>query len=347
MYTNTIPTPTTTPTPTLTSNSTCFICKKRFNDSHKTISVLNCGHLIHNSCITNTTNTSIKHKFIHCNLCNDYFPIESYDDLSKQKKIDIHSLSVSEWTPSLPNYLNILTRVPKIIWCCANLIFDWALIITASNIPFVNEQTLEHLKTNAHFKFFNYTRNIFNININWIGFENYDINQKKILISNHVSYYDAFVIGTKIKCGAVMSSSVDNPLVRIMQKLTECVVITRGEKNNTVRKIESHVDTHNQIFICPQGIFSHYRTITRFRNGAFSTKYNVQPFIIKYKQNVSSMTLFNMLLFDRVDVDVIVMKPITKSENITPCEYSNIVLDSMIKESGFTLSNVTSVDVKD
>lgn len=327
------------------SNSTCFICKHRFNNSSKTISVLSCGHLVHKSCTNNTL--VYTNMFVHCKLCNNYGTIVPENELSKQKKIDIYSLHVTQWVPSFYNYLNVLIRVPKIFCCCVNLIFDWAIIVGLSSLYLIDDDTKEHLKTKAHFSFFNYAKNIFNININWIGLDNYEIGQKKILISNHVSYYDAFVIGTKIKCGAVMSSSVDNPIVRIMRQLTDCVVINRGERNGTVQKIENHVDNYNQIFMCPQGIFSHYQTISRFRNGAFSTKYNVQPFIIKYKQDVSSMSLYNMLLFDRVDVDVIVMKPIVRSENTQPSEYSNIVLESMIKESGFLLSNVTSTDVKD
>lgn len=322
-----------------TTNSTCYECKKRFNDCNNKISVLNCGHIIHDICT--------KSNLVYCKLCKNYFNIETDENIPNQKKIDIHSLSVSTWKPKLKDYCKLFVRVPLIMLCCVNLFFDWMTLKVLKKTNMIDDEHLEKFKKHMHFRFFNYAKYIFNINAKWYGFDNYNIEEKKILISNHVSYYDIFVIGTKIKCGAVMSSSVNNIIAQIMHDITECIIINRGEKNQTVDKIENHVNKYGEIFVCPQGIFSHYQTISQFRTGAFCTKYNVQPIILKYKQNVSSMTMLNMLLHDSIDVDVIVMKPILKPQNINSLDYAKFVLKSMIDESGFLMSNVTSHDVKD
>lgn len=186
---------------------------------------------------------------------------------------------------------------------------------------------------------------IFNIHVSYYGLENYDDKQKKIIIANHTSYYDALIVFTKIKCGAVYSSSIKNPIMNKITAIIPSLCINRGEKNNTVEKINDFVDKHNSIILYPQAIFSSIDTITQFKSGAFTTKYPVQPIIIRYKQDISSISYWKMLLLDRLDVEVYVEKIINRC-NMSIKEYVNVAYDIYAKY-GFKISNVSSSDVHD
>lgn len=325
------------------TNSTCANCSKRFNDNHNEIILFDCGHIIHSVCLR-------KYSTIKCTLCKtNRSEIIRYDvgDKYKQKNIDVLSLRKSKWVPVTKNYFNLFYRIPGIFLIGTIFLLNYSLVLVARYFEnYIGKKMIGKLETYTHFNFFNGIARVLNLRANWSGLENIISDQKKIFISNHTSYYDAFVIGTQIRCGAIYSSSINNKFVEILCDLTPSMKINRGEKNNVVEKINKHIEKYSSIFMCPQGIFSHISTISKFRTGAFATNYNVQPIILKYKQDISSLSMFDMLLFDRVDIDVIVMNQIEK-KNMNPREYANFTLDQMIEKSNLLKSNVTSYDVVD
>lgn len=330
------------------SNSTCPICIKRFNENNEPILLYECGHLVHSLCF------GIKKK--NCSICKlDMDPFDPSkiilsDKISKQKQIDVNSMRKSTWKPNLINYFKLIYRIPMFIKCYFQLIINYYLITLSEKMIgnlSNNINYWEKYKKNTVKNFFTNINKIFNINVNFKGLDKINPMQKKIFISNHVSYYDIFAIASEINCGVVLSSSANNFLIKTLTKLIPCLIIDRGIKNNTVKLIENFVNTNNVIFICPQGIFSHYQTISKFRSGAFATKYPVQPIILKYKQDISSMSMFYMLLNDRVDVNIEIMNVIPNIKNLSPKEYSEFVLDQIIIKSNLIKSNISSIDVID
>jgi 1-acyl-sn-glycerol-3-phosphate acyltransferase len=194
--------------------------------------------------------------------------------------------------------------------------------------------------------FFESIKRTFNIHTTYHNFEKISRHNKKIFISNHVCYYDLFVLGGKVHTGAVISSTVNGFIIKSLTNFYPSLIINRGEKNNTVKLIEDFVEKNNDIFICPQGIFSHHTTIGKFRTGAFATKFNVQPIIIKYKEEIASISIMDIFMIDGIHVDLIAMDIIEKKE-LSPKQYADHVLTMMTETGNLKRSNVISYDVKD
>ena len=340
------------------TNSTCKICNKRFNDSLKQYIMLNCGHLVHYECLCKNNNLCENNNLCNgiCDICS--IPITDIFNefqVSEQKKIDILSLRKTSWKPMPYNYLNLIYRVPCFLYILFRLNIRYYYLTMIKNISHNvknkddkdDNKYYDKLYEDTFFDFFNSVKKTFNIKINYYGLNNLVNNPgKKIYISNHVSNYDLFVVGSVIKSGGVISKTVNNFIVRSLTNICPSLIISRGEKNNTVKLIEDFIDKYNHIFVCPQGIFSHHTTISKFRTGAFATKYNVQPCILRYKDNVSSLSIFDMFLIDSVEVDFIIMD-IVDRQDLSARKYADYVLDLMIDKSHMKKSNVISYDVND
>lgn len=339
------------------TNSTCANCSKRFNDTNKEIIMFECGHIVHSTCLS-------KYNKIRCILCeyaklvkfaqSPQMNIIRYDNNPKyrQKNIDVLSLRKTKWEPSIKNYINLFYRIPRILIIGSIFLLNYSIVMAGRylekmfNSSRYTREIIDKMESITHYNLFNGITRVLNIKIKWDGLENIASDEKKIFISNHTSYYDGLLIGTKIRCGALYSSSINNIFVKMLSNLTPSIKIDRGKKNNVVKKINNFMENNSSIFICPQGIFSHINTISKFRTGAFATNYNVQPIILKYKQDISSLRMFDMLLFDMVEVDIIVMRPIEKND-MNPRAYADFTLDKMIEKSKLLKSNVTSYDVRD
>lgn len=101
------------------------------------------------------------------------------------------------------------------------------------------------------------------------------------------------------------------------------------------------------MIFCPQGIFSHIWTLPRFRTGAFATKYNVQPLILLYKQNVSSLSMFNILCYPCVDVTVKILPEEKRLIDESVNNFSERVRKNIAIEGNLLLSNVSSRNIVD
>lgn len=326
------------------TNSVCKYCKQRFNATLEDLLICSgCGKVCHQKCHfikndhtkkchydTETCNTNLTNTLhvIHESQINIY---------SKQKYIDITSLKKTTYCPTMKDYLRgIFFRAPYILYHFAFLYIDYIF----------GHYTKQKFKT-----FMDSLSYGLNINSKIIGKENLDPNVKVIYVSNHVSFHDVLTIPRHIETGTMASiSTLKQLFAKIMSKYENVLFVARGDNNKSldvVTQINQFVDKNGNILICPQGLLGKYNSITKFRTSAFRTNYPVQPIVLKYKQDVSSMNIFDIFLFERVDVELHVMKIKQINDNETPEEFANRIRNEMANECNLLLSNVDSRDIKD
>lgn len=309
-------------------NSTCPFCKKRFNRSLKQIVVCYpCEHYYHkecfNECIGAKCNVeSCKYTLVECKSKNAFHSTE-------QHAINLLSL---ERTPYVPSYFDIFRAIFYRVPLISYYLF-WFLIGKKSYFA------LQNLLTNVN--------NILNVNVKLIGDEHLD-DKKKIYVLNHCSFLDVLIVPRCIISGAVASiSQASNSFGKMMKECTHVYFVERGKSNNSVEKIQNHIEEKGSLLFCPQGIFSHIWTLPLFRTGAFATKYNVQPLLVLYKQNVSSLSMFNILCYPQVDVTVKILPEVTKGVDEHVNTFAERVRRNMSQEGNLFLSNVSSRDIVD
>lgn len=305
-------------------NSTCPICKKRFNASHKFIAVsLPCEHYYHKKCLKSVENCVLCEKKCIC-----YKEQHDYS-VHDQHYINIMSLERTKYTPSYYDIINaIFYRIPVISYY---LLCFWFKPRTYF--------ALQSLLDNVN--------NVLNINLTLKGDEHLDEN-KKIYVVNHCSFLDALILPRSIITGAVASvSNINNPFGKLMRECTHIYFVERGKSKNSVKEINDHVDKNGSLLFCPQGLFAHHQTLPLFRTGAFATKFNVQPLLILYKQNVGSLSMFNILCYPRIDVTIKILPTEQKKDNESVQEFTERVRCLMAKSGKLLLSNVSSRDIID
>lgn len=93
--------------------------------------------------------------------------------------------------------------------------------------------------------------------------------------------------------------------------------------------------------ICPEGMLSGTNTIVNFRTSAFKCATeldcDIQPIVIKYKQDIYNLVGSDILNNHRVDVEIIVLDRIKTDGSIESIEQ---IRRSMAKVGGFQLSRV-------
>jgi len=170
----------------------------------------------------------------------------------------------------------------------------------------------------------------------------------KVYISNHMCYYDAIILSQYVQCGAIGSAYVMETLLgKILKTFTDIITIVRGTSQNSVQLMNNYLDTGKSILVFPQGLFGNYNTLTHFRTGAFATRYNVQPIILKYVQDISCLDPVDMLMFDNINVNVHILEPIEKLENESVPEYAERARNIISEHCELKLSNVDSRDTFD
>jgi 1-acyl-sn-glycerol-3-phosphate acyltransferase len=199
--------------------------------------------------------------------------------------------------------------------------------------------SLQKLLTNVN--------DVLNINIKIEGDEYID-DTKKIYVANHCSFVDALIVPRCIIAGAVTSvSNANNPFGKLMAECTHVYFVERGKSNNSVDKIQSHIEKNGSLILCPQGIFSHISTLPLFRTGAFATNFNVQPILLLYKQNISSLSMFNILFYPRIDATIKILPQTKRNETESVIDFTERVRMSMAKEGNLLLSSVSCRDIVD
>jgi hypothetical protein len=309
-------------------NCICKLCKKRFNSTIELFSTcLACGHLYHEKCIEiNSIN-----KCLNCERKKTFVP-ENY--LSKQSQffINIQSAKKTPFRPSFIDYLRGLFRLPFLLYHLCLLTYDCYF---------------GGCKEKAFDKFIDGFMYWLNIHVKTTNFDKLT-STKKIFICNHVGQHDLFLVHRFIKSTSVASKAILCTFIgRLMAKYTHPLIIERGVSNNNVDMIKTFMNNNNSIIIFPQAIFSQKDTITKYKKGGFTTNHTIQPILFKYKQDVSSMGIFfDMFCFERVDLEIKALDPITNNKGLSAEHFAEHVRIIMANEGGFMLSNIVSDDAR-
>lgn len=317
------------------TNSVCKYCNQKFNATLEDLLVcIECGNVCHQRCYMIDSGRNKK--------CHQDTPIHIVHEsqikkYSQQKYIDIISLKKTNYEPKFVDYTRaIFFRTPYMLWHFMSLYVDYIF----------GYYTKQKLKT-----FIDAVAYGLNINSKIIGKEKLDPAINVVYVTNHVSFHDVLTIPRYIDTGTMASiSTLKHLLANVLSKYVSVLFVTRGGSDrqlNIVDQINNFIKKNGNILICPQGLLGKYNSISKFRTSAFRTNYPVQPIVLKYKQDVSSMSAWKIFLFERVDVELHVMDIKKINTDETPEDFANRIRNEMANECGLLLSNVDSRDVKD
>jgi 1-acyl-sn-glycerol-3-phosphate acyltransferase len=307
-------------------NSRC-ICNKNMTSIKNEIIMVNpCEHLLHISCYG-----KFKNKI--CPLCNNNITnITRFSDFKKnkniyQKAIDILCLTNIDDTSDY-SIINVFINAPKVLSTFAKFPFSKGI------------KAGRKLCEDAFFM------NRFKINVS--GLE-YIKDEPKIFISNHSSNMDFIILFYLLGTGFLAFSGMkDNIITRQLLKIMPCMLIDRGKKNNSVKKMKEYVKTHGSICLFPEGLITHPRTLAKFRTGAFNVGYPVYPIVINYSTTLvdSNTSKFILKLFsnNELTIDVKILKPFYPPFNQDKIEN---VRHYMAKKGNLMLSRVSNKDIKE
>ena len=308
-------------------NCTCPICLSCFTyNCDKIITMYPCNHLIHNKCINNTIN--------NCPLCQTHI-IKTYS----LKKLYILQKTNKQYVQPYINVLS-LTMQPENTINYSNLLYNSAHIfdvlfelIVQQNM---NNTFLDTLLTST------------NINIYVKGIKHLQ-DVKKIYIANHHSILDGLIMYKIFQSGFIAAKNTKNSFFQQLYRNVPIIYIDRYVKNNTVEQIQQHIAKYNNITIFPEGLISHPHTLFEFRTGAFKTSYPIQPIIIKYSINLSTLSLQTVIikLLEGLPINIyITILPLEHSKSYLFDDYEIANIRNKMASIGhFMLSNVSNYNI--
>ena len=129
-----------------------------------------------------------------------------------------------------------------------------------------------------------------------------------LIVSNHASWIDIFIISSVIKTSFVSKSEVSRwPLVSWLAKLQRTIFIDRNnhkELTKTANKIQDRISNKQNVVLFPEGTSSDGNKVLPFKSSIFMlcelsevSKFKIQPISIAYtKYNGLSMTRIERML---------------------------------------------------
>jgi 1-acyl-sn-glycerol-3-phosphate acyltransferase len=313
-------------------NNVCYCKQNIYSNKTLVVCMFPCEHLIHSKCYKINTK--------QCPICNqDIKEVKTQSELqdmviNKQNDkyllpyIDIMSLYEPEHSSRLSKtnliirsleIFNVFTSFPfqKSIWDYQRLVYQ---LFMSCNI---------YLEIKGEMK---------------------RPSDKQIIIANHSSFLDPFILFCLTGCAFVGSSAQQNTgLGKFFSQRIPLLSIERGKSTNTVAKMTEFLDKkYPRIGTFPEGIITHHKTLSTFRSGAFHTGFPVQPVIIKYTHNIYSGdqidTTGRIMSQDKIIIEVIFM-------DIEEPPFDNnkiqLIREKMAQEGGFLLSRISNRLLKD
>ncbi len=121
-------------------------------------------------------------------------------------------------------------------------------------------------------------------------------NMNFILMANHRSYLDIFIVARYTPSALVAKAEVKNwPLIKTGAKLTKIIFVSRNEMKSlveTMRKIKESINQGIPVAVFPEGTSTKGPLTKSFKNGSFQiaseTKIPVIPMAIHYKDEKDS-----------------------------------------------------------
>ena len=157
-----------------------------------------------------------------------------------------------------------------------------------------------------------------------------------LIVSNHISWLDIFVINSICPVIFVSKGSVLNwPFIGWLAKATDTIFIDRkkiSKIRDVTKKIEYYLINKGSIFIFPEGTSTNGAFILPFKSNLFQTAINsksdVLPILLQYEHGnqftsapsyVGDMSLLdsiiNLIKVDSIDARVTILSPMKKNEN--------------------------------
>ena len=114
-------------------------------------------------------------------------------------------------------------------------------------------------------------------------------NDCNLFISNHLSYLDIPILGSRYPLRFVAKSEVEDwPLFGFLAKLGKTIFISRNKSDalDQKNKILKSLSSDEKIFIFPEGTTSDGNRVLDFKSSIFSAlegqNYNIQPIVLVY-----------------------------------------------------------------
>jgi 1-acyl-sn-glycerol-3-phosphate acyltransferase len=313
-------------------NNVCYCKRNIYSNKTQVICIFPCEHLIHSTCYKNDMK--------NCKICN-----QDIKEIKTQKELHDMVINKQDDTYLLP-YIDIMSlyepehssRLSK-----TNLIIRSLEIFNIfASYPF--QQTIWDYQRLVYQMFMSC-----NIYLEIKG-EMKRPNDKQVIIANHSSFLDPFILFCLTGCGFVGSSTQQNTILgNLFTRRIPVLGIERGKSTNTVSKITEFLDKkYPRIGLFPEGIITHHKTLSTFRSGAFHTGFPVQPVVIKYTQNIYSGnqidTTGRIMSQDKIIIEVVFM-------DIEEPPFDNnkiqLIRKKMADEGGFLLSRISNRLLKD
>jgi 1-acyl-sn-glycerol-3-phosphate acyltransferase len=256
--------------------------------------------MFHSCCINNIKN---------CPLCNQKITqILNEDEIfSNQKYLnyqnDIESVKIIN--SGKINYLVLPLRITKFFVYLNTLILSKTPNNLINGIDFLFKFLC--IKINI---IDNTPGNVFSVKANRFKWNKNIINKPKIIITNHSSYLDIFIMYYLFQCGFVAGEFITSTEIgKLLASVCKLLIFKRGVDTNVVEKIKEYLHEQKQIVIFPEGLMKENNdTLIKFRTGSFYTGADICPVVIKYRNYVYDEDFYTgilkLLSQDSIIVDV-------------------------------------------
>ncbi len=309
-------------------NSRCKCDKNLLVKNCKLIMIMPCEHIMHYECFNK--------KLIYCPICDEeiekyYSDKEIKNNSNKseedyQRFVDIVSVCYFE------NY----SKVNKTLFYKNIVGFPEIIYKLSTYRGFEKGKEISELLLK-----------LANVKLKIWGMNNIT-NNRKIIISNHSTYFDFVVMFYLFNCGFVSSSSIHNTIAgRQLVNLIPLVLVNRNKDKNTVDKIKEYVSNVGSVCLFPEGMITHPDTLSRFRTGAFYADHPVAPVVLKYNPIVYSdnpIEFLQKMSSSSMEITVYILP-----EELPPFNKEKIeeVRTKMAKVGNLALSRVSNRDLKE
>jgi 1-acyl-sn-glycerol-3-phosphate acyltransferase len=291
-----------------------------------------CEHLIHAKCykLSKNKNCSICNseviKYYNKNQLKNQLKNHKNDPLLYQKYIDIVSVEYSYNLLKHINNNNIFSKLPDVM----NLLYCF---YTSNNM----EGGIHICK-----KFMELS----NCKLIVKGMENYDNNKKKVIICNHINFFDSIPLFYLFQPIFLSSSMIkDYFIYNKIKKMMRFLIFNRKKKKHIVNKMKKYIEKYGSLLLFPGGLCTNSNTLPKFRTGAFYTGYPVCPIVISYKPELHNLDVINIvkLLLSYSEIKITINILPLEEMPFTPEKIDNI-RHIMAKVGKMALSRISNRD---
>lgn len=321
------------PDPNKILNSKCFCDVGLPWKTARVVMAYPCEHMYHDSCYDKYVRINNKDNK-NCTVCpicktsiTRIFNLLD-DDLHPQRFADM--LSMTYYSDMSDN-----TTVGFL-----DSFFD--LVTALTKLPFLNNYNDGKHLCERVLAFNNLTLKVY-------GMEKMKLEKHKVIISNHVTYFELLILYYLFDTGFLASSIVgQSSIIQHAKKIVKILTFERGKSVNIVDKMREFVEENGSICLFPEGIMSHPDTLTRFRTGAFHIGKPVYGVSIRYPEIISdsriNSVLYKLGAKKNITIDVHILGPYYPP--FTEINIENIRAD-MARCGKMILSRVSNRDIKD